>query len=275
MTIGEALKQERLKLGLSQKDMASNIFSVANYSKIERDLQDIKAIDLFKLLQNHNIDFQKFAEKIGIELSVPSNDDVIKNDLSHQIIDAFYKADAKKAIELNKVIQKTSSDKELKIRSQLITAVVTNTVDKLDPQIENEVSKILFENENWTIDIMTLRLFCNSMILFSNRHLLFAIKEIIDQYNNNINSYSTHVQYLICAICSNYLQNCYLRHIRDYSSDIFFLLDQMPIHPQLLFFKIISRYYKALFAKDIFQINDCKNDLKKYGYDRYLKILPE
>lgn len=275
MTIGDALKQERLNMKLSQQEMAANIFSVANYSKIERNLQDIKAKDLFDLLKLHKIDFQKFAEKIGIELSIPSNNEIIKSDLSHQIMNAFYRRDVKKVIKINEDIQKQSSDEELKIRARLIVAIITNTVDKVNSQIESEVSNILFDNENWTTEIMTLRLFGNSMILFSDRHLLFAISEIIEKYDSKLDLYSTHVQYLIGTICINYLQNCYQRKIKRYVNDVFDILSQMPIHPQLLFIRILTDYYSALFKEDSLKITDVKNDLRKYGYEEYISNLPK
>lgn len=43
MTIGEALKDERLKLNLTQKEMAANIMSRSQYGKVEKDLHDISA----------------------------------------------------------------------------------------------------------------------------------------------------------------------------------------------------------------------------------------
>ncbi len=50
MNIGEALKQYRTNAGLTQKEFTQNILSPAHYSKIERNLHEISANDLLKLL---------------------------------------------------------------------------------------------------------------------------------------------------------------------------------------------------------------------------------
>ena len=48
MTIGEALKAERKRLGLSQSQMTGNLITKSHYSKIERGLFDIRTNDLLK-----------------------------------------------------------------------------------------------------------------------------------------------------------------------------------------------------------------------------------
>ena len=43
MTIGEALKQERIHLGLTQDEMIQGIIHKSHYSKIERGIEGISA----------------------------------------------------------------------------------------------------------------------------------------------------------------------------------------------------------------------------------------
>lgn len=44
--MGELLKNSRLSLGLSQKEMAAEVMSVTQYSRIENDQQRIRFDDL-------------------------------------------------------------------------------------------------------------------------------------------------------------------------------------------------------------------------------------
>lgn len=65
MTIGEALREERIVLGLTQKQMAGDVISVAEYSKIENSVHKIDADTLLKILNLHQIDISKFYRLIA------------------------------------------------------------------------------------------------------------------------------------------------------------------------------------------------------------------
>ncbi|WP_232805124.1 helix-turn-helix domain-containing protein [Lactobacillus crispatus] len=89
MTIGEALKQTRKSMKLSQTEMAGDVLSTSYYSKIERGLNDIQTQDLIDLLKQHGLQASIFLERIENEDS--------ENDLAHknliwqkQLEDAYY-----------------------------------------------------------------------------------------------------------------------------------------------------------------------------------------
>ena len=65
MKIGEALRQERLRLNLSQSQMAGDVLTKSFYSKVERNLCSIRANDLLSILSLHNIDYSYFFEKLN------------------------------------------------------------------------------------------------------------------------------------------------------------------------------------------------------------------
>lgn len=67
MTIGEALKETRKSLGLSQTEMAYPILTKSYYSKIERGIHEINASDLIKILEVHNVDISEFLAKCGVK----------------------------------------------------------------------------------------------------------------------------------------------------------------------------------------------------------------
>ena len=67
MTIGEALKETRKNLGLSQTEMAYPILTKSYYSKIERGIHEINASDLIKILEIHDVDISEFLVKCGVK----------------------------------------------------------------------------------------------------------------------------------------------------------------------------------------------------------------
>ena len=86
MTIGEALKDERLKLNLTQKEMAANIMSRSQYGKVEKDLHDISASVLLKLLEFHHISPDFFFKQV---LSPQTGKDS-ETQLLHELKTAFF-----------------------------------------------------------------------------------------------------------------------------------------------------------------------------------------
>ena len=60
MTIGQALKDTRKALGLTQTEMAAGIVSPSFYSKVERGVHDIGADELLAILNANNINYTEF-----------------------------------------------------------------------------------------------------------------------------------------------------------------------------------------------------------------------
>ena len=87
MTIGEALKQERIHLGLTQDEMIKGIIHKSHYSKIERGIEGISAESLFKILFAHHIDVDQFLEQIKDDFL--SEEDLIELKLENKLKSAF------------------------------------------------------------------------------------------------------------------------------------------------------------------------------------------
>lgn len=66
-TIGSLLKAERLKLRLTQKQMAAGVISTSFYSKVENDINDINAKDLISILELNKISVPKFMSQVSIQ----------------------------------------------------------------------------------------------------------------------------------------------------------------------------------------------------------------
>lgn len=140
--------------------------------------------------------------------------------------------------------------KEEKLRAIFIEANVTHTIDQIPKIVCKEIKRILFENDDWVDDELTLRLFCNSMLIFSHNELNFYINEIVDKYAPHFDQEDFHHQKLIASICVNFLYvNCINNNLK-FDSRIFSLLDQFPEMPEFFFYKFLRNYYKAIVDKD-------------------------
>ena len=65
MTIGEALKSLRLHAGMTQTEMAAGIVTESFYSKVERDIHEIDANLLIRILSKHHFDVGSFFSQVN------------------------------------------------------------------------------------------------------------------------------------------------------------------------------------------------------------------
>ena len=108
MKIGEALRQERLRLNLSQSQMAGDVLTKSFYSKVERNLCSIRANDLLSILSLHNIDYSYFFEKLKFENNDNELSETECNNLLHA---AYYNNDWSKILKLQELIKQKDTSK--------------------------------------------------------------------------------------------------------------------------------------------------------------------
>lgn len=261
MTIGEALRKKRKDLGLTQTEMAAGVISTAHYSKIERDKHNISAYDLFTILTRHGVSLVDFINEIkNTYESNPEN----KTNLNLKLIHAFYQGDQETIKILNKKIQLSSATKEEKLRAVLIEAIVTNEIDEISKNIQKEIKRILFENDELD-DELTLRLFCNSMLIFSRNELNFYMNEILDKYSVRWSQEDFQHQKIIASICTNYLYVNFNKNNFKIDFRVFSLLDQLPEMPEFFIYKALRNYYQAILDKDLSKCKSIRDFLAQNG----------
>ena len=108
MKIGEALRQERLRLNLSQSQMAGDVLTKSFYSKVERNLCSIRANDLLSILSLHNIDYSYFFEKLKFENNDNELSETECNNLLHA---AYYNNDWSKILKMQELIKQKDTSK--------------------------------------------------------------------------------------------------------------------------------------------------------------------
>ena len=118
-SIGEALKEERQSLGLTQEQFTKGIISESFYSKVERGKNEIVAIDLLRILAANNISEEEFLSKLNVK-----EHNNVEVDLKVQLLDAYASHNKKKINMLVKKIQNAALDENTKISARLIDAAV-------------------------------------------------------------------------------------------------------------------------------------------------------
>lgn len=263
MTIGEALKAERKRLGLSQSQMAGDFLTKSHYSKIERDLFDIKTKDLLSILNLHNIDVVEFFKKI----SVTNQEENTKAYLA-QLHAAYYTRNIEKIEQISNKLKnkqpKTLELKNLEAQASLLKAYFTNSIDTLSDKLKENIKRIIFSNDKWQVE--DLRLFAIAISLFDISELNSVVKSIISRHFN-LNLEEKEFRLVLSAILVNFLsysvkvQNSDIQLIKK----VFQVLDNLNGEPDNCFAKIMTLYYREYFAGNKEKINEIIDVMKDSG----------
>ena len=240
MTIGEALKKERERLNLSQKEMAGEILSRSQYGKVEKNQHDISAQKLIELIDYHQIDIAKFMRKISDHDSNERN--IIS--LFKKLREAFFENDLFTVRKLSSIIHKLPGAEELKVSADLVQATMENKISELGNDFRNKIQKYMFSDETWTNNTIALAVFGNSMMLFDKEYLDLYMSQLLRKYQN-INCLQIIDQERICTICGNYLLNTYKNPNYKIFYETIKLVNSTSAHPALWEYKIINLYFKA------------------------------
>ena len=74
-------------------------------------------------------------------------------------------------------IQNAAMDENTKISARLIDAVVNNKINDLTQREITQIKRKFFEVDDWTKNITTLQLFCNSMLFYSKSSVINDFKQ--------------------------------------------------------------------------------------------------
>ena len=148
MTIGEALKQTRLHAGLTQEEMAAGIISESFYSKVERDIHEIDANLLIRILSKHHFDVGSFFSRVNNSDNTTDPD----FDLMNQISFAQNRKDLKKLDEIAAKIANRGGTCPpsfwLKFRLENAYAWVLHSDKRISPELKRKVKAVIMD-EDW------------------------------------------------------------------------------------------------------------------------------
>lgn len=267
MTIGEALKELRQSMHYTQAQMVEGTYlSVSHYSKIENGYQEIKAIDLFDLLDKRQIDVNRFKAKI----SGDRQDDMAI--LSDKLVKAFYKPDIEELKKIKNEIDKYHDAEELQIRAEIAVAGLTNQIDGVKAQLNERIMKFLLSDRHWSHDQKMLSLIGNSIWVININSLNLIMTKILNEYKD-IKKYSLDVQKRIASIYINYLHVLFNYKKHDLAKKYINELLKLSSVPELTLFKMLTLYYQALFADDEVRAKEIISPLKCV-VPKIIKYLP-
>lgn len=270
MTIGQALKKERKKLGLSQMQMAAGIISRAQYGKIENDIHDISAKKLIELLNWHKIDVNNFFA----EISESSTKEANKFSFTHDLKKAFFIQDTSKLDQLLNASEKLHLSKDLRYQVILLKAMLAQNMKNIPTEVKHYLQARLFEKENWTDDVMLLSFFGNAMMILSPDYLDLHVAQIFKKYKQ-INQFPLSMQNLVASIGLNYLFYTYSRPNPALWTECFKMIELLSPDPSLFEYRLVSLYFKAYLAHNDTQLKLIKYLLQESGESRILTLLPK
>lgn len=272
MTIGEALKQTRKSMKLSQTEMVGDVLSTSYYSKIERGLNDIQTQDLIDLLKQHGLQASIFLERIENEDS--------ENDLAHknliwqkQLEDAYYHQQIERLedlkIEIGKYKNQSQNIFNLYALVVFSIASLKKQIDQISENIKRQVRQIVFDSDEWSES--TLQIFAMTMMIYAPEDMDFLINSIFRTYRHNVSNLSDRLQEIMSAIAINYLANVYVQRRKIDLNLIYDFISKLPEIPRNAFAKIVANYYHYCFDGKNEEADQTIEFMKSNGMSHLIK----
>ena len=272
-TIGSLLKAERLKLRLTQKQMAAGVISTSFYSKVENDINDINAKDLISILELNKISVPKFMSQVSIQQKKSES----MASIEQRLYSAFFSNDLKTVQKINDGLSQNPmvQDRQhnTEILGKIIQAILTDSLKDLDETTKTSSRDILFSQDNW--NARTLALFANTIDLYEFDELSFLINALLHKYNRQ-NLLNDELLSTLSTIFINYIDTCYRKNEISMMNRPLSYLNHLPLTPV---YRLLGKYYEALTSKSKeasknAEINEIRSVLKLMKLDKLAGKLP-
>ncbi|WP_308558132.1 helix-turn-helix transcriptional regulator [uncultured Lactobacillus sp.] len=261
-TIGEQLKKFRLSMGLSQTSMAAGVVSTSFYSKLEVDKNKISIDKLVKILNAHHISFYDFFEAFDEE-----NLPYIK--FQKEIYLYFENRDLDKLDELKNKL--TPEETLLYYELKLIIANLKNLPLNIPQDVQTQLKDYLRYSPEKQADFWNLAV---SMPLYDFDELTGIVNEILDK-SSEIDYSSQQTVVSLMNVLIGYLDRCYREKDRAAALKVIDFVNSMPYSFDIIFHKLIVKYYLALINNEDQTAQDIINLISESGYKHYAETLPK
>lgn len=277
MTIGEALKQIRHELYLTQEQMCAGVVTRYFYAKVESGRNRISADKLTEILFEHDIDITYFYQLLRNTYSSQSK--LKENDLNQKMNQAFNSGKIE-LIEQNyhKILLQSNSS-ILKLRAMISVANLKDELNLIDPKVKEKLFVEFDEGANWMTRPDLLRLFTDTMPLWDSSDLSFFIGRLLAKVQKEHNIPEL-LQERYLRVFENYLAVYYKKNNPVKTIDVNvqktfdYILNLEPtVH--FLLYKIAAVYLQNLFLGNKEEAQKIKDEMKKYGYQDIVKTWPK
>lgn len=277
MTIGEALKQIRHELYLTQEQMCAGVVTRSFYAKVESGRNRISADKLTEILFEHDIDITYFYQLLRNTYSSQSK--LKENDLNQKMNQAFNSGKIE-LIEQNyhKILLQSNSS-ILKLRAMISVANLKDELNLIDPKVKEKLFVEFDEGANWMTRPDLLRLFTDTMPLWDLSNLSFFIGRLLAKVQKEHNIPEL-LQERYLRVFENYLAVYYKKNNPIKTIDVNvqktfdYILNLEPtVH--FLLYKVAAVYLQNLFLGKKEEAQKIKDEMKKYGYQDIVKTWPK
>ncbi|WP_270770426.1 helix-turn-helix domain-containing protein [Lactobacillus crispatus] len=277
MTIGEALKQIRHELYLTQEQMCAGVVTRPFYAKVESGRNRISADKLTEILFEHDIDITYFYQLLRNTYSSQSK--LKENDLNQKMNQAFNSGKIE-LIEQNyhKILLQSNSS-ILKLRAMISVANLKDELNLIDPKVKEKLFVEFDEGANWMTRPDLLRLFTDTMPLWDSSDLSFFIGRLLAKVQKEHNIPEL-LQERYLRVFENYLAVYYKKNnpVKTIDVNVQKIFDYiLNLEPTVhfLLYKIAAVYLQNLFLGNKEEAQKIKNEMKKYGYQDIVKTWPK
>lgn len=277
MTIGEALKQIRHELYLTQEQMCAGVVTRSFYAKVESGRNRISADKLTEILFEHDIDITYFYQLLRNTYSSQSK--LKENDLNQKMNQAFNSGKIE-LIEQNyhKILLQSNSN-ILKLRAMISVANLKDELNLIDPKVKEKLFVEFDEGANWMTRPDLLRLFTDTMPLWDSSDLSFFIGRLLAKVQKEHNIPEL-LQERYLRVFENYLAVYYKKNnpVKTIDVNVQKIFDYiLNLEPTVhfLLYKIAAVYLQNLFLGKKEEAQKIKDEMKKYGYQDIVKTWPK
>jgi transcriptional regulator with XRE-family HTH domain len=277
VTIGEALKQIRHELYLTQEQMCAGVVTRSFYAKVESGRNRISADKLTEILFEHDIDITYFYQLLRNTYSSQSK--LKENDLNQKMNQAFNSGKIE-LIEQNyhKILLQSNSS-ILKLRAMISVANLKDELNLIDPKVKEKLFVEFDEGANWMTRPDLLRLFTDTMPLWDSSDLSFFIGRLLAKVQKEHNIPEL-LQERYLRVFENYLAVYYKKNnpVKTINVNVQKIFDYiLNLEPTVhfLLYKIAAVYLQNLFLGNKEEAQKIKDEMKKYGYQDIVKTWPK